>query len=87
LGTVEVIRQYYQYERPQPVGPDKLLLNEEGTPMTKGRVQKVLEALGRRAGLKQRLSLHKLRHTKAVLSLKYGSNVEYQRKELGNHLM
>jgi hypothetical protein len=52
--------------------------------MKKGRVQKVLEALGRKSGLKQRLSPHKLRHTKAVLSIKYGSNVEYQRKELGH---
>jgi integrase/recombinase XerD len=83
--TIEFIRRYCQEERPQPVGPDKLSLNEDGTPMKKGRVQKVLEALGRRAGLKQRLSPHKLRHTKAVLSLKYGSNVEYQRKELGHH--
>lgn len=82
--TIEFIQRYCREERPQPVGPDKLFLNEDGTPMKKGRVQKVLEALGRRAGLKQRLSPHKLRHTKAVLSIKYGSNVEYQRKELGH---
>jgi integrase/recombinase XerD len=82
--TIEVIRQYCQHERPQPVGPDKLLLNEDGTPMTGGRVQKVLESIGRKAGLKKRLSPHKLRHTHAILSLKYGSNVEYQRRELGH---
>lgn len=82
--TIEFIRRYCQEERPQPVGPDKLFLNEDGTPMKGGRVQKVIEALGRKAGLKQRLSPHKLRHTKAVLSIKYGSSVEYQRKELGH---
>jgi len=80
--TIEFIRRYCQEERPEPIGPDKLFLNEDGTPMKKGRVQKVLEALGRKAGLKRRLSPHKLRHTKAVLSIKYGSSVEYQRKEL-----
>jgi site-specific recombinase XerC len=44
--TIEVMRQYCQHERPQPVGPDKLLLNKDGTPMTGGRVQKVLERIG-----------------------------------------
>ena len=82
--TIEVMRQYRLHERPQPVGPDKLLLNEDGTPMTGGRVQKILESIGKKAGLRQRLSPHKLRHTHAVLSLKYGSNVEYQRRELGH---
>jgi hypothetical protein len=52
--------------------------------MIGGRVQKILEGIGKKAGLRQRLSPHKLRHTHAVLSLKYGSNVEYQRRELGH---
>ena len=82
--TIQFIRQYCQRERPKAVGADKLFLNEDGTPMTAGRVQKVLERIGKKAGLKKRLSPHKLRHTKAVLSIKYGSNIEYQRRELGH---
>ncbi len=83
-ATIEVLRHYLEHERPEPAGPDNLLLNENGWPLIAARAQKVLEAIGRKAGLKQRLSAHKLRHTHAVLSLKYGSNVEYQRRELGH---
>jgi site-specific recombinase XerD len=83
-ATVEAIQQYCKHERPQPVGADHLFLNEDGSTMIGGRVQKILEGIGKKAGLRQRLSAHKLRHTHAVLSLKYGSNVEYQRRELGH---
>ena len=83
-ATIEAIRKYLDHERPEALGPDRLFLNDDGTPLTSGRAQKVLQAIGNKAGLKQRLSAHKLRHTHAVLSLKYGSNVEYQRRELGH---
>jgi integrase/recombinase XerD len=83
-ATVEAIQQYLDHERPEPVGPDRLFLNGDGSALTAGRAQKTLEAIGKKAGLKQRVSAHKLRHTHAVLSLKYGSNVEYQRRELGH---
>jgi integrase/recombinase XerD len=83
-ATIEVVLQYLDHERPEPAGPDRLFLNDDGSPLTAGRAQKILQAIGRKAGLKQRLSAHKLRHTHAVLSLKYGSNVEYQRRELGH---
>ena len=82
--TIEAVRQYCSCERPQPAGPDNLFLNGDGSPMTGGRVQKILEGIGKKAGLSQRLSPHKLRHTHATLSLRYGSNVEYQRRELGH---
>ena len=82
--VIEVIRQYCDRERPQPVGADNLFLNEDGSAMTGGRVQKILEGIGKKAGLKQRLSPHKLRHTHAVLALSFGSNIEYERRELGH---
>lgn len=50
--------------------------------MTPNRIQKILELMGKKAGLKQRLSAHKLRHTYATLRLKNGGNLEYIRRTL-----
>ncbi len=44
----------------------------------------MLARLGREAGIKERLSPHKLRHTFATRSLKYGGNLEYIRIILGH---
>jgi integrase/recombinase XerD len=83
-ATIEAIQQYLDHERSKLFPSHHLFLNDNGTPLKAGRAQKILEAIGKKAHLKQRLSPHKLRHTHAVLSLKYGSNVEYQRRELGH---
>ncbi len=75
---------YLLYDRPEPVSADKLLLTINGYPLTTRRVQKILEGIGKKAGIKPRLSPYKLRHTFATLSLKYGSNLEYLRICLGH---
>jgi site-specific recombinase XerD len=69
------------FEEPDE-GP--LFLTEDGRPLTPGRCQKILERLGKRAELNKRLSPHKLRHTFATLSLKYGSNLEVLRRLMGH---
>jgi site-specific recombinase XerD len=82
--TAESLRQYIKEVRP-PAGEDEnLFLNKDGTPMDKRRVQTILHIIGEKAGLKYRLSPHKLRHTFATLSLKYGNNLEYLRLALGH---
>ena len=83
-ATIEVARHYLEHERPEPAGPDNLFLSENGWPLIAPRAQKVLESIGKKAGLKKRLSSHKLRHTKAALCMKYGSNIEHQRREMGH---
>jgi site-specific recombinase XerD len=81
--TAVSIATYYLV-RPEAIGEDRLFLSEDGRPLTNPRVQKMLAAIGKRAGLTKRLSPHKLRHTAATLSLKYGANLEYVRRILGH---
>ena len=52
--------------------------------MTAARIQKVLERVGKKAGLRHRLSPHKLRHTYATESLKHGASLEHIRLTLGH---
>jgi len=74
----------YRFCRPEPVAEPRLFLTVDGRPLTGQRIQKILERTGEAAGISQRLSPHKLRHTFATLSLKYGSNLEYVRMMLGH---
>jgi site-specific recombinase XerD len=74
----------YRFARPDPVSAPRLFLTEDGRPLTARRIQKILERVGQVAKLNQRLSPHKLRHSFATWSLKYGSNLEYIRIMLGH---
>jgi len=82
--TAEALKRYISTVRPRALEEDRLFLNIDGTPMDKRRVSKVLEVVGRHAGISQRLSAHKLRHTFATLSLRFGNNLEYLRLALGH---
>ncbi len=84
LQTSSAVNVYLGLHRPAPAAADKLFLRFDGYPMTVGRVQKVLEGIGRRAGLKQRLSPHRLRHSFATHSLRNGCNLEYLKRMLGH---
>ena len=75
---------YYADERPEPVADSRLFLTKFGYPLTASRVQKILERIGKEAEVSQRLSPHKLRHSFATLSLRYGSNLEVLRRQLGH---
>ncbi len=74
----------YRFSRPDPMAEPRLFLTYDGYPLKGTRIQKILERVGKQAGLSQRLSAHKLRHTFATMSLKYGSNLEYIRIVLGH---
>jgi integrase/recombinase XerD len=83
-ATALSIYHYIQNIRPEPRSEDRLFLTVDGYPLTTIRLQKLLEVIGRKAGLKNRLSAHKLRHTYATLCLKNGNNLEYVRITLGH---
>ncbi|MFC1995582.1 tyrosine-type recombinase/integrase [Chloroflexota bacterium] len=74
----------YRFSRPDSLAEPRLFLTRDGYPLIGPRIQKILERVGKQSGLKQRLSSHKLRHTFATMSLKYGSNLEYIRIVLGH---
>jgi site-specific recombinase XerD len=76
---------YSVLNRPEPAVPtDRFFLTHDGYPLTPARVQKILQKLGEKAGIKQRLSPHKLRHSYATLSLKHGANLELLRRSMGH---
>jgi integrase/recombinase XerD len=83
-GTALAIHGYLHKTRPDPRTEDRLFLTVDGYPLTRSRVQAILQYIGRRVGLKQRLSAHRLRHTYATLCLKNGNNLEYVRITLGH---
>ncbi len=83
-GTALTIHHYLYNVRPEPRGEDRLFIAVDGYPLAPKRVQKILEVIGRQAGLKARLSAHRLRHTYATLCLKNGNNLEYVRITLGH---
>jgi len=74
----------YRHARPAPVTEPRLFLTVDGRPLKGGQIQQILVRIGKKAGISTRLSPHKLRHTFATLSLKYGSNLEYLRIMLGH---
>jgi site-specific recombinase XerD len=74
----------YRSIRPGPVAQDRLFLTLEGYPLSTNYIQSILVKIGKRAGLSERLSAHRLRHTFVTLSLKYGSNMEYLKLILGH---
>ncbi len=83
-ATALSIYNYLHKVRPEPRTEDRLFLTVDGYPLTAIRLQKLLEVIGRKAGLKARLSAHKLRHTYATLCLRNGNNLEYVRITLGH---
>lgn len=85
--TLQAIRLYIEHERPDPIGDDRLFLNQNGTSMSDSGGQRLLAAIGNRAGLSKRLSPHKLRHSFATLFLKNGGNTEYLRRFLGHRYL
>ena len=74
---------YWAFERANSTS-DALFLTEDGRPLTASRIQKILERIGKKAGIKRRLSPHKLRHSYATVSLKNGANLDYVRRTLGH---
>ena len=82
--AAESIERYVRECRRGAAQTDFLFLTDDGHPLTKRGVQSLLLRLGKKAGIKERLAPHKLRHSFATLSVKYGANLEYVRKILGH---
>jgi integrase/recombinase XerC len=65
-----------------------LLVHYDNTPLTRGRVQYVIEQLYRRAGLRAAVPagalVHALRHSFASLAIEYGTDVAELRELLGH---
>ena len=78
--------RYINRYRPEPAANcDFLFLTQEGRPLTKDRVEKIMTYHGRKAGLKGvRCSPHTLRHSAAVKFLRNGGDVFSLQRMLGH---
>jgi integrase/recombinase XerD len=81
---VKIIDLYIKEFRQGAAMDDFLFVKKDGQPLNAGGIRSLLLRLGKEAGLNETLSAHKLRHTFATTSLKYGGNLEYIRKILGH---
>jgi len=75
------------FYRPEPRFPrqDMLFLTADGGPMTKNRVEAVLKAYGKKAGIKGvRVSPHTFRHTGAVAFLRNGGDLFTLQRIMGH---
>lgn len=86
VWSAAAIENYIKNDRrtPETGNTDRLFLTESGHPLSASGIQSMLDRLGKEAGVKERLPPHKLRHSFATYSLKYGSNLEYLRIILGH---
>ena len=70
--------KYLSRHRPEPAMPryDQIFLTRDGRPLTKDRLEKIIEHYGIKAGITGvRLSPHTFRHTMAVTFLRNGGDI------------
>ena len=82
--TAASLERYVKEYRLAAGKHDALFLAEDGHPLSASGIQSLLERLGRKAGIKERLAPHKLRHSFATFGLKYDANLEYIKRLLGH---
>ncbi len=79
-GAIEAYRRV----RPEPVAEPRLFLTRDGYPLKEARIQQILARIGVWAGISQRLSAHKFRHSCATFNLRAGASLEHVRLMLGH---
>jgi site-specific recombinase XerD len=83
----KAIWKYINRYRPEPATPryEQAFLTRDGRPLTKDRLEAIVERYGRKAGIKGvRVSPHTFRHTMAVTFLRNGGDVFSLQRILGH---
>jgi site-specific recombinase XerD len=83
----KAIWKYINRYRPDPASPryDHVFLTHDGHPLTKDRLEAIVERYGRKAGITGvRVSPHTFRHTMAVTFLRNGGDVFTLQRILGH---
>jgi len=81
--VAKALMKYQIKCRPEPIGTDNFWLRWDGRPLLPKRIEKLVSAYGKKAGLK-RCYAHKLRHTSSVMYLRNGGDVFCLQKKLGH---
>lgn len=89
IGTKvqKAIWKYLNRYRPDPASPryDHVFLTRDGRPLTKDRLEAIIERYGKKAGITGvRVSPHTFRHTMAVTFLRNGGDVFTLQRILGH---
>jgi integrase/recombinase XerD len=86
-ASQRVLWNYVNRYRPEPVDPkcDLVFITRDGWPLTKNRIQKMMDKYGNKARIKGvRCSPHTLRHTGAVMFLRNGGDAFTLQRLLGH---
>jgi integrase/recombinase XerD len=81
--VAKALMKYQLKCRPEPIGTENFWLRRDGQPLLPKRIEKLISAYGKKAGLK-RCYAHKLRHTSSVMYLRNGGDVFSLQKKLGH---
>ena len=81
--VAKALMKYQLKHRPEAVGTDNFWLRRDGCSLPSGRIEKLVNSYGRKAGLK-RCYPHKLRHTSSVMFLRDGGDVFSLQRKLGH---
>ncbi len=81
--VAKALMKYQLKCRTEPIGTENFWLRRDGQPLLPKRIEKLISAYGKKAGLK-RCYAHKLRHTSSVMYLRNGGDVFSLQKKLGH---
>ena len=87
VKTVRALWKYLNCHRPEPAIPryDHLFLTQDGRPISKDRLEKIVKRHGKKAGITGvRVSPHTFRHTAAVKFLRNGGDVFTLQQMMGH---
>ena len=81
---VEYYLQYYRKEVAKKSSGPELILNQKGNSLSRIYVFKTIKKLAERAGIKQNISPHTLRHTFATVLIEAGADLRAVQQMLGH---
>lgn len=84
IKQVEYYLHYYRKEVATKSSGPELILNQQGNSLSRIYVFKIIKKLAERAGIKQNISPHTLRHTFATVLIEAGADLRAVQQMLGH---
>ncbi|MFH0870240.1 MAG: site-specific tyrosine recombinase/integron integrase [archaeon] len=84
LLSKELIESFKRYSSKEKISSGLIFSNKQGRALSARNVQKIVSAAGKRAGIKKRVTPHKLRHSFATHLLEAGVSIRVIQELLGH---